>query len=237
MEPLFRPLHFKDQIIGNLYENDFFLFFFGHANAPRALLNQVFDDYVFPQIKQVHGDGILIHSARSSLGLDHVPEADAHLTKDRSVALPIITADCIPALFVCQKTGWIAAAHAGWRGVANQILKKTLRSLILQGASAEHIQVFLGPHIGFGRFEVHAPVAQALRQSVGESSELLRTHSEPEKYYVHLAETARRQLVEEGLERSQIVDFSICTFDNQEYASYRRDGPKSGRQISFVVRK
>ncbi len=71
-------------------------------------------------LKQVHG--LVVADADPAV----VGEADASWTDQPGIACTVMTADCLPALF-CDRAGTrVAAAHAGWRGLAGGVLEATL---------------------------------------------------------------------------------------------------------------
>ena len=80
------------------------------------------DEYGFALVTQVHGDAALVATESGLLG-----RADALICHQPGLVVAIRTADCVPVLVECE--GSVAAIHAGWRGIANGIIGKTLRKL------------------------------------------------------------------------------------------------------------
>ncbi|MFL6609729.1 MAG: peptidoglycan editing factor PgeF, partial [Pseudomonas sp.] len=103
-------------------------------------------------LQQVHGiDVVEADPAR-------VATADASWSATPGIACTAMTADCLPVLF-CNRAGThVAAAHAGWRGLANGVLEATLDSL---QQPTEEILAWLGPAIGPQAFEVGPEVREA----------------------------------------------------------------------------
>ena len=69
------------------------------------------------RVRQVHGADILVRRVGDDAA-DTLPEADIIVSNDPAVAVAIQTADCVPLLLADRRTGAVAAAHAGWRGLA-----------------------------------------------------------------------------------------------------------------------
>lgn len=79
-------------------------------------------------LRQVHGVQVAqIAAAASDDGNE--PEADAAVTAKRGQVLAILTADCLPVVLAARDGSEIAAAHAGWRGLAAGILECTIATM------------------------------------------------------------------------------------------------------------
>ena len=111
-------------------------------------------------LNQVHGRGVVRLHRADAQRIGAVHEADASFTTESGVACAVQVADCLPVLFAAP--GAVAAAHAGWRGLAAGVLEATVESLC--GAAAcepQAVQAWLGPCIGPRQFEVGDDVRQA----------------------------------------------------------------------------
>ena len=177
-------------------------------------------------LEQVHGTRVVDLDAR----LDSL-QGDAALTRrDRSVCA-VMTADCLPVLF-CDDTGSIvAAAHAGWRGLAAGVLESTVAAM---GVRPESILVWLGPAIGPDAFEVGDEVRDAfLARDKGAAEAFVNNH-QPGKWLADIYMLARRRLVQAGVAR--IYGGGRCTWHERErFFSYRREGV-TGRFASLIWR-
>lgn len=201
-------------------------------------------------LNQTHSKTVV----RSELSQHSGVEADAHFTFDRGLALLVKSADCLPVLIHGPASdkfpnGVIAAVHAGWRGIENEILSNTIRNLKAEGVDSTSLQAVIGPHIRAESFEVDLGVrdllvAAAKRAGLHELDILLsspETDRENPKSFVHLDKIAIGQLTSEGLRKSAIVVFeengtAPDTETDERWASYRRDGANAGRNYSFILR-
>jgi YfiH family protein len=85
---------------------------------------------------------------------DKNPVADALVTKQRGIAIGILTADCTPVLLADAEAGVIAAAHAGWRGAFDGVLANTVTAMTKLGATPANIIAAVGPCIAQASYEV-----------------------------------------------------------------------------------
>ena len=86
------------------------------------------------------------------------PVADAAVSTRSAVVIAILTADCLPVLFSSDDGGVIAAAHAGWRGLAAGILESTVTAMRRPAAS---LYAWLGPAAGPEAYEIGEEVRSA----------------------------------------------------------------------------
>ena len=106
-------------------------------------------------LRQVHGTAVVDADV---LAAHTLPEADAALTRAPGRVLAILTADCLPVVFSADDGSVIAAAHAGWRGLAAGVLEATVAAM---RHPATRIAAWMGPAIRQPAFEV-GPEVRAL---------------------------------------------------------------------------
>lgn len=157
-------------------------------------------------------------------------EADA-LVSRRGDAVAVQTADCVPILLADRASGAVAAVHAGWRGVAGNIVPNAVESL---RARPSDLAAAIGPCIMACSFEVGDDVAKKIADA-SDASVIAKRHA-PGKAMVDLRRAARIQLERLGLAAAAIDDIAECTYcDRERFFSYRRDGANAGRLISAVA--
>jgi len=179
-------------------------------------------------LNQVHGTAVLAVDAATDRSAIHT--ADAAATTLRGQPCAVMVADCLPVL-LCDRAGTcVAAAHAGWRGLAAGILEQTVAAMPTNPAD---LMAYLGPAIGPQAFEVGAEVrAVFLAQDAGCHSAFATTEERPGKYLADLFSLARRRLLAAGV--GAIFGGSDCTYSSpQRFYSYRRDG-QTGRMAALV---
>ena len=211
--------------------------FFGGTESQLPKLKEAYPQFKFTRVKQIHCDVVV--ESKDEL-LDYQQIADAHFSTTKNLALCVITADCVPALFYHQKTGTIAGVHAGWRGIANRILIKTIQTLKTRGIPASELEVIIGPHIQKNSFEVGLDVRNQILNSLGSLSEAEKSvyweQKGPDKALVDLNSVVQAQLESEGIPFDHVFDLHIDTFSDLFFHSHRRDKEKAGRQVSFICR-
>jgi YfiH family protein len=222
---------FKSLPIGQWAEQESCLFFFGNRNSSLTSLQKEFPNLEFIRLKQFHSDLVV----ESSQSINPLAEADAHFTRRPGIGLCINTADCVPLLLHDRKSHQIAAIHAGWRGVAQRILPKTLEHLIAKGWSYPDTQIVMGPHIQMESFEVRNDVRDEILASIQQPTQKHFATISTEKSRVHLSQVLLSQLEDFGLPIRPAFITAENTVRDSNYHSFRRDQAESGRQISFIA--
>lgn len=203
--------------------------FFGGKIAHEQFIAEKFPQLTFLKIKQTH-------SNICRLANTEIYEADAHWTADQNKALMILTADCMPIMIYCLQTQRVAAVHAGWRGVANQIVVLTLCQLIDSGSNQKKFIFWVGPHISKNSFEVQKDCLELIEKVIYELkvNDYLRVHEN--KMYVNLIKIVESQIKKTIGCQPTIYSTDDDTFVNTDLFSYRRDHQTIGRNLSFIVK-
>ncbi len=166
-------------------------------------------------VEQVHGDQVL-RVIETGKGVASLGQGDALLTNLPAVALVVRTADCIPILIHCRETGLIAAVHAGWRGLAANILTKTVKELCTNEKIFAHsLYLDVGPFIEAGSYEVGPEVAS---QFEGHCS-VQRPNG---KFSLDLSLALNDELASLAILPSQVQWHRSDTFVSPEWYSARR---------------
>lgn len=174
-------------------------------------------------LAQVHGNDVAVDPAAGDA-------ADAALTRRDRTVCAVMIADCLPVLFVSEGGEELAAAHAGWRGLAAGILENTVGTF---SAPPPGIIAWLGPAISQAAFEVGDEVRQVF-VGADTAAAAFFAANQSGRWQADLYGLARQRLESAGVTR--IFGGRFCTFgDPDRFFSYRRDG-QCGRMAGFVFR-
>ena len=180
-------------------------------------------------LNQVHGTRVLdAESYRQGTGADAEADADACVARTPGLVCAVLTADCLP-LLLCDGQGTaVAAAHAGWRGLAAGVIESTVAAMHIEPA---RLLAWMGPAIGPSAFEVGDEVRAAFcrhdPQAEGAFVANLRG-----KWLCDLYLLARQRLAALGV--NQVSGGEGCTFSEpRRFYSYRRDGV-TGRMATLI---
>lgn len=174
-------------------------------------------------LDQVHGARALELPCAGSR-----PAADAAWTRRPATVCAVLTADCLPVLFCTEDGRWIAAAHAGWRGLAAGILEETVAA---SGASGQRLLAWLGAAIGPDAFEVGPEVRKLFVDADPLATAAFR-EGRGDRWFADIYALARLRLARCGVTR--VYGGGLCTHsDAARFYSFRRDG-RCGRMASLI---
>ena len=193
---------------------------------------QLIDALVLPAaprwLQQVHGVDVERFDAASPSDIE--PQADAAVTDVPGQVLAILTADCLPVVFAARDGREVAAAHAGWRGLAAGVLENTVRTM---RSAPQDLLVWLGPAAGPRAYEIGAEVFDAF-VSHDPAAQAAFVATRPAHWKVDLFTLARLRLAAAGIDPARISGGGHCTISEAEdFFSHRRDG-RSGRIATLV---
>ncbi len=169
---------------------------------------------------QVHGREVLEVEAPGLAG-----EGDALIVRAPGLLVAVRVADCVPILVVGARG--VAAVHAGWRGIACDILGEAVARL------GEPLGAAIGPCISPEQYEVGEEVIAGIAGS-GVPREVF-TRAGPRREHADLRAAAAWQLRRAGVPAIDVVQ--LCTQSNPDLHSHRRDGAQAGRQVGIIGRR
>ena len=185
-------------------------------------------------LSQVHGRDVHVLSGTEQRGDVLELRGDALVSGEPDLACGVRSADCVPILIADQRSGRVAAVHAGWRGIVAEVVPAAIETLRAGVPAPPELIAAIGPHISGRVFEVSPEVAREITMACGDDS--VADHARGPRPYVDLRRAARLQLRRAGLAEGAIEDVEGCTLgDSARFFSYRRDGQKSGRHLSAIA--
>jgi len=166
------------------------------------------------------------------------PQADAMVTKQKALALGVLTADCAPILFADVKAGVIGATHAGWRGALVGVIENTVAAMEKIGAARRSIHAAIGPCIGWNSYEVGPEFPALFIAENPEHKCFFRPAFRSDHYMFNLPGYVESKLRALGLASLEPSPADTLT-DETRFFSYRRSclqgDPRTGSLISAIV--
>lgn len=180
---------------------------------------------------QVHGRAVFEVSDANS---DMHPHADGLVTASAGIVISIRVADCVPVLLADRRRRCIGAVHAGWRGIAANVVAATIEAMRqTHGIAPSDLVAALGPCIGVEHFEVGEEVAAALADA-GLADAVRGPATPGRKFHADLHAAAELQLRRAGVQ--EIDNPRLCTYaDAGDFFSHRRDRGVTGRMAALIA--
>ena len=186
--------------------------------------------------RQIHSDLVRVVTEADCLGLCHqvYPQCDGLVTNTPGLSLMVFTADCTPLLLWDPVTGAVGAAHAGWRGTAQDIAGKTVQAMQERfGSRPEDIRAAVGPNIGPCHFETNADVPEALCAAFGRDAEMY-IQTRGGKFFPDLKAINAMALRRRGVTRIEVsTECTCCSTDR--FWSHRATAGERGSQGAVIT--
>ena len=181
--------------------------------------------------KQVHG-ARWVDAARC----DGLCEADAVVSHDPRLVAAISTADCCPVLVACLASGCVAAIHAGWRGLAADVIGAALGGMVLEyGAQPSRMVAAIGPCASGERYEVGMDVISAFEARGLSTAIRVPAGTRLGHAFADCAKAARLLLERAGVPADSVESNAPCTIGELGFPSYRRDPSNPARMTSAIA--
>lgn len=174
-------------------------------------------------LNQVHGNNVLILPSTDVT-------ADAAISRSTDAFCAVMTADCVPILLCNSEGTEVAAAHAGWKGLASGIIAATIENM---ESTPSSLFAWVGPSICGDHYEVPQPIVD----SFSDYPEVVRPSVTADKYLLNLPAIAKQQLHNAGV--SSVTMSNRCTYcESSTYYSHRyathQGKEATGRFVSVI---
>lgn len=180
---------------------------------------------------QTHGKEVIILNDNM---LNKQIYGDAVITNLKNLCISITTADCLPILLYENKQNVIAIIHAGWRGLYSEIINNTLQKMIqFYNCKNSNINCYIGPSICVDHYEIGIDLLDKFKDKFNYWEKIIKFHNNI--YYVDLKKLAFIQLLENGILEENVRISSICTYEDNDYYSVRKEGSDTGRFLSGIM--
>lgn len=243
--------HFFTTRNGGVSKGDFSTFNLGNfsddnpidIHENRQILSRMWymdiEDFIIPH--QTHSSNVLVidndfQALSSPDKIDALYGIDATITHLKNIFLCATTADCVPILLYDKSREIIAAIHAGWKGIVNLIIEKTVDKMMeAYQCNPMDIVAAIGPSISIEHYEVGEDVVSKFKMEDIDLINTSRLNSNTNKLHIDLKQISHNKLVDLGIPSQQIEISRLCTYDNADlFFSARRQSVHCGRMLSGI---
>jgi polyphenol oxidase len=186
--------------------------------------------------RQVHGTSCL--QVEAPWPAEAPPKADALVTRQRDLALGVLSADCAPVLLADPWAGVVGAAHAGWRGALDGVLDSVVAGMRELGGRPERILAAIGPCIAQASYEVGSDYRDRFTAADAEAAAFFTIPAASERPRFDLMGYCRQRLLRAGVGQVELLARDTCA-EQQLFFSNRRaylgGDSRFGLQLSAIA--
>jgi hypothetical protein len=204
--------------------------FYGEAKGLKEELEK--KGYKIIYGHQTHSSNVKVVEAGEE---NYFEECDGFITDSKQAFIYTKYADCLPIYFFDPVNQVIGLSHSGWKGTLAGIGKKTIHLMEQKfGTLKNNILVGLGPSICKEHYEVSEEFIKPFKEKYGDLIAEDIFFEKEGKYFFDNKKLNQKILIKEGIKDDNIFISKICTYEQKELNSYRRDREKSGRDGAFI---
>jgi hypothetical protein len=160
---------------------------------------------------------------------------DGFIASRPGVLLTVGIADCVPAFLAAPGRGAVALLHAGWRGVAGEIVPRAIAAFEGElGVPAGEIMAWWGPAIGPCCYPVGGEVVAALGATAAGARTEAWLEADGATARVDLRAALTLQAEAAGVRPGAISSSRLCTSCDRRLHSYRRERGGGGRMLALA---
>ena len=184
---------------------------------------------------QTHSNRVIVINKKNKNS--KIFKSDSLITSIKSLAIGVVTADCVPIILYDSKNEVIGCVHAGWKGAISGIIEKTINQIKRLNKDSK-IFACIGPCIGQKSYEVDANFYRKFLKKSKKNSLYFSKKNKTKKLF-NLRKYVRNKLIKYRVKVDQIY---LDTFAEKKYFfSYRRSQKLKeddyGRNISVITLK
>lgn len=177
---------------------------------------------------QTHSDHVHIIHKIPDEHIHTIPDCDGIITTRPGLVLTIVTADCVPLIFIDTTHGVIGASHQGWKGTYARMAQKMVKHMQKAGAQKQSIEVIFGPSICGNCYTVSHERYDLFATEFSDSISMDHT--------LDLQNINYHQLIETGIKADHITVSSLCTKEHDDYYSFRGDTKETfGEIVTYTM--
>jgi len=193
------------------------------------------DKYNLKIINQSHSNKVEIIN---SYNLKKNVNADGSITKEKKIALAVLTADCAPIFIYDTESTFICCLHAGWKGCLNNIVKKAILKIRKYQKNPNKLRAVIGPCLAKKNFEVDEIFKNKFLKKNDKYKKFFSKKMKYEKFLFDMRGVITMQLEENLI--NKISNVKIDTYSNDQFfyshrRSFHQNDLPTGRMINIIA--